>query len=317
MLKCIKSVFWCILFTITYMGLRLLATKVIGEELLHFGPDNSDPKAWGGYLFVRQIGPSLMMVVPIVLSMLIYYFLYKFVFKERITENYGFAKAGVKNIFLGILIGFFTALLCLLILYNRVLNELIHKKQLSSLFEMFGSHGFMMIIRNTLLVNIILIITIGVISPFFEEVLFRGLVLNKLKTEMPIWAAIIAQALLFGILNMEVLFGVYAFILGLLFGILYIITKSIWVPALTHTILSIIIIPINELDKLRIFFAPLKSKPSEIIDTFVYKSLEGGAQNPGLVGIPVRLNIILGLLISLVIMSLIFWLWRSNKPQKN
>lgn len=317
MLKCIKSVFWCILLTITYMALRLIATKVMGEGLLHFEPDYSDPKTWGGYLFVRQIDTSLMMVIPIVLSMLIYYFLYKFAFKERITENYGFAKAGVKNIFIGILIGVFSALLCILILYNRVLNELIHKKQLSSLFDMFGSYGSIMIIRNTLLVNIIATITIGVIIPFFEEILFRGLVLNKLRTEMPIWAAIIAQALLFGILNREVLFGVYAFILGLLFGILYIITKSIWVPVLTHTILSIIIMPINELDKLRTLFAPSKYKTSEIIDTFVYKSLEGGSQNSGAVGMPLGLNIILGFVISLVIISLIILLWRSNRPLKN
>lgn len=226
MSKYIKSIVWSILVVVTYMFLQLLATKVMGEGIFHFEPDYSDPKAWGGFIFVKQINTNLIRVIPIVISMLIYYILYKLILKEKVTTNYGFSKAGAKNIFVGILIGFFTSLLCSLILANQVWSELIYRKELLNLFKSIKNHDILVIIGNTFLVNIISIITMVLVIPFFEEILLRGLVFNKLKTAMPVWITIVFQAILFGVLQGNVLSAVYAFIIGLLLGITYIVTAN-------------------------------------------------------------------------------------------
>lgn len=317
MSKYIKSIVWSILVVITYIFLQLIATKVMGKGLFHFEPDYSDPKTWGGFIFVKQINTNLIKVIPIVISMLIYYILYKFILKEKVTTNYGFSKAGAKNIFIGILIGFFSSLLCSLILTNQVWNELIYKKEFLNLLKLFKNHNILVITGNTLLVNIISIITMVIVIPFFEEILLRGLVLNKLRTEMPVWIAIVLQAILFGVLQGNVLGAVYAFIIGLLLGIIYMLSKSIWVPILIHAILNITIMAIKEFDKLSIFLGPLTFNTTEVIDTFVYNSLIGGAPDAGTKGMPLVLNVILGAIMSLVVVLLITWLWKSNSRHKS
>ena len=316
MSKYIKSIVWSILVVITYMFLQLLATKVMGEGIFHFEPDYSDPKTWGGFIFVKQINTNLIRVIPIVISMLIYYILYKLILKEKVTTNYGFSKVGAKNIFIGILIGFFTSLLCSFILTNQVWNELIYRKEFLNLLKLIKNHDILVIIRNTFLVNIISIITMVLIIPFFEEILLRGLVFNKLKTAMPVWITIVFQAILFGVLQGNVLSAIYAFIIGLLLGITYMITKSIWIPILIHTILNITNMAIKEVDKLSIFLGHSTFNTTEVIDTFVYNSLIG-APYADTKGMPLVLNVILGAILSLVIVFLIIWLWKSNRRHKN
>ncbi len=39
------------------------------------------------------------------------------------------------------------------------------------------------------------------VVPLFEEILFRGLVFNKLRAAIPVWVAIVLQALLFRIIK--------------------------------------------------------------------------------------------------------------------
>lgn len=316
MSKYIKSTVWSLLVVITYMFLQLLATKIMGEGIFRFEPDYSDPKTWGRFIFVKQINTNLIKVIPIVISMLIYYILYKLILKEKVTTNYGFSKAGAKNIFIGILMGFFTSLLCSLILTNQVWNELIYRKEFLNLLKLFKNHDILVIARNTLLVNIISIITMVLVIPFFEEILLRGLVFNKLRTAIPVWIAIVLQAILFGVLQGNVLSAVYAFIIGLLLGITYMITQSIWIPILIHTILNITNMAIKEVDKLSIFLGPSTFNTTEVIDTFVYKSIIG-APYADTKGMPLVLNVILGAIMSLFIVLLIIWLWKSNSRHKN
>ena len=317
MSKFIKSIVWSILVVITYMSLQLIATRVLGKEIFYFEPDYSDPKTWGGSIFVKQINTNFIKVIPIVISMLIYYILYKLILKEKVTTNYGFSKAGAKNIFLGILIGFFTSLLCSLMLTNQVWNELIYRKGFINLLNLFKNHDILVITRNTLLVNLISIITMVVVIPFFEEILLRGLVLNKLRTEMPVWIAIVLQAILFGVLQGNVLGAVYAFIIGLLLGIIYMITKSIWVPILVHAILNITIMAIIKFDELSILLEPSTFNTTEVIDTFIYNSLIGGAPGEGTKGMPIGINAAFGSIMSIVTVLLIIWLWKSNSRHKN
>jgi len=85
--------------------------------------------------------------------------------------------------------------------------------------------------------NLFLSILIVAISPaIFEELLFRGVVLNSFNIKNKNYLAIIISALIFGVFHMNLLQGAFAFILGLSLGFIYVKTGSLFVPIIIHFI---------------------------------------------------------------------------------
>ncbi|MGM9973261.1 MAG: lysostaphin resistance A-like protein [Clostridiaceae bacterium] len=70
--------------------------------------------------------------------------------------------------------------------------------------------------------------------PFFEEVLFRGLIYREFKKFMPFVPALIIQGLIFGAAHGNMLQFIYAFLLGLLLGAVYHWFKTLWAPIIVH-----------------------------------------------------------------------------------
>lgn len=66
--------------------------------------------------------------------------------------------------------------------------------------------------------SFMLIIYSVIMAPIVEEIIFRGLIFRYARHAMPFWAANIWQALLFGVLHMNLVQGIYAFTIGLFFG---------------------------------------------------------------------------------------------------
>ncbi|MGN6712846.1 lysostaphin resistance A-like protein [Anaerocolumna jejuensis] len=60
---------------------------------------------------------------------------------------------------------------------------------------------------------------VGIIGPIAEELIFRGVTFHKARKVLPFFAANILQALLFGIYHMNIIQGLYAFAIGLCFGL--------------------------------------------------------------------------------------------------
>ncbi|MDH3350318.1 MAG: CPBP family intramembrane metalloprotease [Gammaproteobacteria bacterium] len=81
-------------------------------------------------------------------------------------------------------------------------------------------------------------ITAGIV----EEILYRGFVFWYLLMLMPVWAAIIVSAVVFGLAHSyQGAAGVARVTLvGIAFGIFYVVTGSIWLPMLAHAVLDIL-----------------------------------------------------------------------------
>lgn len=56
------------------------------------------------------------------------------------------------------------------------------------------------------------------LAPVAEELIFRGLIFRFSRYALPFWLANIWQALLFGVMHMNLIQGIYAFFIGLFFG---------------------------------------------------------------------------------------------------
>lgn len=75
--------------------------------------------------------------------------------------------------------------------------------------------------------NIIGIITIALLAPLLEEVLFRGAIQGYLLRRYKPWVAIMCASLIFGIVHWNPVQTVYAILLGIVFGWIYYRTGSL------------------------------------------------------------------------------------------
>lgn len=81
---------------------------------------------------------------------------------------------------------------------------------------------------------IIAIIATVLFAPIVEEVIFRGLVYTRLKRGMPIAVATVLSSIIFGLMHGDLIWGSYAFVLGLALVWIFEKFKSITASILVH-----------------------------------------------------------------------------------
>jgi len=100
---------------------------------------------------------------------------------------------------------------------------------------LFEEHAELMgmVLGNDLFMEIL---AIAAGAAIIEELIFRGMILRRFleRTRLKPAYAVILQALLFGVIHMNFLQGFYAFVLGIILGLVYIWVRSIWAPIMLH-----------------------------------------------------------------------------------
>jgi len=104
---------------------------------------------------------------------------------------------------------------------------------LTGIIDFFPSYEEIVIILSggNLLIRVI---AIGISAPIIEEILCRGIILNRLLAWMPKWPAIIISSALFGIVHFNLFQGLYAFAIGVVFAVLYLRYRNLWIPIIGH-----------------------------------------------------------------------------------
>ena len=137
------------------------------------------------------------------------------IFKQMLNPKL-FAGAVLMGLALQVLIS-----LCLSVIYPLLPQNTV--SEYSDLIEtLIGGDTLLSIIVTVLL------------APLAEELLFRGVTLEKAKKIMPFFAANIVQALMFGIYHGNLIQGTYAFLLGVLLGYVAEYFHSIWASIFLH-----------------------------------------------------------------------------------
>lgn len=78
------------------------------------------------------------------------------------------------------------------------------------------------------------ILVLGMLTPMAEELLYRYIVFYHLRNWMGRAAAVIGSAFIFGLIHMNVVQGIYAFLLGLLLGLLMEYYQDVRVAIIGH-----------------------------------------------------------------------------------
>ena len=85
------------------------------------------------------------------------------------------------------------------------------------------------------------ILLYGIVSPITEEIVFRGLVYNRLRRTFSLPISLITSSLLFGIYHGNIVQAFYGFLLGLLIAWIYEKYGSFLMPVLIHSTANITI----------------------------------------------------------------------------
>ena len=98
------------------------------------------------------------------------------------------------------------------------------------------------------------IITVGIAAPVVEEMVFRGILMNRMKW-MPTGAAVIIQAVLFSVVHLNLFQSLYAFLAGILLGMVFIKFRSLIMVIIGHISFNLISVVLSEFisDSLVIF----------------------------------------------------------------
>lgn len=84
------------------------------------------------------------------------------------------------------------------------------------------------------------VIAVALVAPVVEEVIFRGLMMNRLSRVMPGWLAVVISAAVFGVCHGHPIWFAYAFVLGAVFGFIDLRAGSIWPSILGHLVFNAI-----------------------------------------------------------------------------
>lgn len=222
----LKAIGFLLLVMTVYISANLIPGIILGILIWIKHADEIAASTDPSVFITNIIGPySLHISIFAALSTLFMIWLFFLIRKDNFTAYTKWRKIKLKDgLYIGLL-GVFLNLLFIAILNYAALYLPIEElmSQYSELIALALDTNFFIILLG-----------VAVVAPIFEETLIRGIIFNDFRKATPVWLALIIQALIFGIMHMNIIQGTYAFFLGLILGTLYLKYKSIIAAILLH-----------------------------------------------------------------------------------
>ena len=99
-----------------------------------------------------------------------------------------------------------------------------------ALMEAYGEQAGMLVVDSVLLMFVAEVIA----APVIEEIIFRGLVLSRLRRAMPTWVAVLVSSLAFGLVHGQPIWMAYTFLFGILLSVVAVKADSIYASMVVH-----------------------------------------------------------------------------------
>lgn len=90
------------------------------------------------------------------------------------------------------------------------------------------------------------LIGVGLAGAFMEEIFFRGLVFNQLRSAMPFVVAYLIHALIYAVFQPNLTISFIAFFLALIYGFIYSKTGSIWSTITIAVVVNVLLVSFKE-----------------------------------------------------------------------
>lgn len=165
-----------------------------------------------------------------IVTVLVFLLIYK-VRKKKVKEELKIVKTTTSNIIIGIGLGLSAWL------FNVVALSLIQQAGLFKEHFSIMENILSPLSEGSVLISLL---TVGIVAPFTEEFIFRGVIFKTLNKNISILWTIIIQALFFGLFHGNLIQGTYATLLGLVFGYITYKTRSLLPAVVMHMTNNII-----------------------------------------------------------------------------
>lgn len=90
--------------------------------------------------------------------------------------------------------------------------------------------------------QLLLVLYVIVLSPFVEEILFRGLVFGSLNRVFSLGYALIVQGAIFSLAHGSFVDFFPLFVKGLILGYIYKRTSTLWAPVIAHSLINTMVL---------------------------------------------------------------------------
>lgn len=186
--------------------------------------------------YIIKATPVILLISSI-LTIIVFYLVHLGKNKKSMIESYRFNKIEGKKFLLIIFLGFLASL------FSIGFTSLID-------VESFDAETVEMLSNLISGSTVLIIISVGIVAPIAEEVVFRGSILKNLSNHMPNekavkWAVII-QAVMFSLYHMNLVQALPTLFIGLIMGFAVVYTNSIWSGIIIHIINNVLAIVLSK-----------------------------------------------------------------------
>ena len=108
------------------------------------------------------------------------------------------------------------------------------------------------------------LLAIGIAAPIAEELCFRGIIMERMMW-LPKWASVLIQGAMFGLIHLNLFQSVYAFLVGLILGYLFMKYKSIVLVIVGHVSFNVASIIIGTIESEVVIMALMIISPLIVI----------------------------------------------------
>lgn len=200
---------------IIYIGIQTILSLICSIAL---------PSLFNEYLTETDITLIMQIILQVVSLGIASIFVFSYVEKgNNLPVKNITAKQKVKIVFISIMIIFALQYLLTLVVYPNIGLDY-------SSTDMFDINS-----DSSLFSKVILVLALAVTPAIFEELFFRKAIID-LSSKFGKKFALIFSALLFGIIHMNLSQGLFAFIIGIIFGVIYLYTNDIKLTMIIHFI---------------------------------------------------------------------------------
>ena len=96
----------------------------------------------------------------------------------------------------------------------------------------------------------------GILTPFAEELVYRGIVFTRLRTAFDPLSGAVISAFLFGLSHGNLRQGIYGSVMGLVFAACYEASRIFAVPFLLHSLCNLTVLVMNSTDTFDLVDSP-------------------------------------------------------------
>ncbi len=172
-----------------------------------------------------QNNMGIVVITSAILALLTLAIMYK-VRHEKMSEKINLKPVSAKSVVAGAGIGTAMYILVVGVLMNLPLSESMINSYADSATGLFTQSAILAIIGNVFA------------APIIEEVIFRGLLFDRLKKAMPVGFAMVLSSATFGLMHGQIIWVCYATVVGLFLAYIYHKTGSILPTIAAHMFLN-------------------------------------------------------------------------------